>query len=78
MLDAIEAAKKIAAASADLRRAQTARPSAFSKATIKAAERRLATLLTLLVRFKGDRDFDTTYQGGMSVLDELQKETKMK
>ena len=63
MLDAIEAAEKISTATADLRRAQTARPSAFSNATIKAAERRLAMLLAVLVHFKGDPDFDATYRG---------------
>ena len=78
MLDAIEAAEKISTATADLRRAQTARPSAFSNATIKAAERRLAMLLAVLVHFKGDPDFDATYRGGASMLKELQKGTKIK
>jgi hypothetical protein len=76
MFDAIEATKKIAGAGADLRRAQNARSSPTSKQKIKAAERRLATLLTLFIGFKGDPDFDTAYQGAMSVLDELQEERK--
>jgi hypothetical protein len=58
MLDANEAAKKIAAASLELNRAKEAK--ADSK-RVKAAERRLALLMRLFKGFKDDRAFRAAY-----------------
>lgn len=58
MLDPHEAAKKIAAASVDVRRAKEAR---LDNTKVQAAKRRLAILLRLFAGFKNHPDFKAAY-----------------
>jgi len=63
MLDADEAAKKIAAATLELKRAKEAHADGKR---IKVAERRLALLLRLYAGLKDDPEFKTGYQREMA------------
>jgi hypothetical protein len=65
MLDANEAAKKIAAASLEARRARTVHA---DPEKIKAAEHRLALLLRLFAGFKDDSDFKAAYKREIAAL----------
>jgi hypothetical protein len=65
MPDANEAARKIAAASLEVRRAKEEHGDGEK---IRAAERRLALLLRLFIGFKDDPAFQTAYQREMAVL----------
>jgi hypothetical protein len=68
MLDANEAAQKIAAATIDVQQAKMAQPSRGNHGKLKTAERRLATLLALFIGFKDDPRFKSAYQREMSGL----------
>ena len=57
MIDAAEAAQKIAAANAGIQQAKIARPSPGQEAKVKMAERRLAVLLRVYKGFKDDPEF---------------------
>jgi hypothetical protein len=70
MVNANEAAQKIAAATVDVRQAKMAQPSRGNCEKLKTAERRLATLLTLFVGFKNDPRFNAAYRREMSTLGE--------
>jgi len=65
MPDANEAARKIAAASLEVRRAKET-PGDGQK--VRAAERRLALLLRLYIGFKDDPAFQAAYRREMAVL----------
>jgi hypothetical protein len=67
MIVPAEAAQKIAAANAGIRRAKMARPSPGQEAKVKMAERRLAALLRVYKSFK-DPDFIAAYRREMSAL----------
>jgi hypothetical protein len=68
MIDANEAAKKIAAANLGVRQAKKALPSREYDAKLKTAQRRLATLLGVYKGFKSDPAFIAAYQREMSAL----------
>jgi hypothetical protein len=68
MIDAREAAHKLAAANAGIRQAKMARPSPGHEAKVKMAERRLAVLLRLYKAFKDHPDFIAAYRREMSAL----------
>jgi len=70
MLDASEAAQKIADATIAVRIAKLARPSPGNHEKLKTAERRLATLLTLFVGLSDDPDFNEEYRRKMAALSE--------
>jgi len=65
MPDANEAARKIAAASLELRRAKEAHGDGEK---VRAAERRLALLLRLFIGLKDDPAFQATYRREMAAL----------
>lgn len=66
MIDPAEAAQKIAAANFGVRQAKKALPSRQYDAKVKAAERRLATLLRVYKGFKDDPEFIAAYRREMS------------
>jgi hypothetical protein len=68
MIDAPEAAQKIAAANVGIRQAKMARPSPGQEAKVKMAERRLAVLLRVYKSFKDDPEFIAAYRREMSAL----------
>lgn len=68
MIDALEAAQKIAAANVGIRQAKMAQPSPGYEAKAKMAERRLAVLLRVYRGFKDDPDFIAAYRREMSAL----------
>ena len=70
MLDASEAAQKIADATIAVRIAKLARPSPGNHEKLEMAERRLATLLTLFVGFRDDPNFNEAYRRKISALSE--------
>ena len=68
MIDASQAAQKIAAAAVGIERARKALPSPEYNAKIRAAERRLSTLLRVYKSFKDHPDFIAAYRREMSAL----------
>jgi hypothetical protein len=68
MIDALEAAQKIAAANFGIRQAKMARPSPGQEAKVKMAERRLEVLLSVYKNFKDDPAFIAAYRREMSAL----------
>jgi hypothetical protein len=68
MIDAIEAAQKIAAAAVGIERARKALPSPEYDAKLRVAERRLATLLRVYKGFKDDPAFTAAYRREISAL----------
>ena len=62
MIDALEAAQKIAAANVGIRQAKMAQRSPGYEAKVKMAERRLAVLLRVYRGFKDDPDFIAAYR----------------
>jgi hypothetical protein len=68
MIDASEAAQKIAAANVSIRQAKMARPSPGYDEKVKAAERRLAVLLRMYKGFQNDADFIAAYRREMTAL----------
>jgi|HubBroStandDraft_6_1064221.scaffolds.fasta_scaffold09918_6 hypothetical protein len=68
MIDPAEAAQKIAGANLGVRRAKQAPPSREHDAKVKAAERRLGTLLRVYGGFKDDPAFIAAYRREMSAL----------
>jgi hypothetical protein len=68
MIDANQAAQKIATAAVGIERARKALPSPEYNAKVRAAERRLATLLRAYKGFKDDPAFAAAYRREMSAL----------
>jgi hypothetical protein len=68
MIDASQAAQKIAAAAVGIERARKALPSPEYDAKVRAAERRLSTLLKVYKSFKDHPDFMRAYRREMSAL----------
>lgn len=68
MLDIDEAAKKVAAASFEVSRAKVGLRSPETAEKVKAAERRLTTLLRVFLGYKDDPEFIAAYQRELATL----------